>query len=267
MRRLARALAATGLALASSAVLGCRTLGPPVPLPPGDARPAALLAAVAAESGSRHSLRGSVKLSLDGPGGSVRASQVVLVEQPSRLRVEVQGFLSQTVAVLVTDGDRFELFRAGVPRLETGVVYPGLLWEVAQVDLTPEEAVEVLLGAPRVPQGLVPTGAQRYPDGAIRVDLGDATGPSQRVFEWGPDARLRRIEARTPGDSVLWQADFSRWERVGEAWFAHGVALHFPVSKTEVELAFGEVELNPELPSDAFVLRTPPVAAPRGSGA
>jgi hypothetical protein len=265
MSRLARALAAT--VLASAALAGCRTMGPPVPLEPGDSRPTALLAALAAESGSRHSLRGTVKLSLDGPAGSVRASQVVLVEQPSRLRVEVQGFLSQTVAVLVTDGDRFELFRAGVPRLQTGPVYPGLLWEVAQVDLTPEEAVEVLLGAPRVPPGLEPTGAQRYPDGAIRVDLGDAKGPSQRVFEWGADARLRRIEARSPGDSVLWQADFSRWERVGDQWFAHGIALHFPVSETEVELDFGDVELNPELPSDAFVLRAPPVAAPRGRGA
>ncbi|HYB13444.1 MAG TPA: hypothetical protein VEG67_08225 [Myxococcota bacterium] len=246
--------------------VGCRAVLPPVPLPPDDPRPQALLSALAAEAEGRHSLRGSVKLSLDGPAGSFRASQVLLVEKPAHLRVEVQGFLSQTVAVLVTDGERFQLYRAGERSVEDGRVYPGLLWQVAQVDLTPEEAVEVLLGAPRVPPGLVPTQALRLHDGGIRVALGDPLGPSQRVLEWGPDAHLRRFETRTPGDSILWQAEFRDWQRKGDAWFAHAVALHFPVSKTEVELNFREVELNPELPSDAFVLPEPSSAATRGGG-
>jgi hypothetical protein len=269
MKGAARRLAACAMVALSCALGGgCRTTLPPVPLPPGDTRPAALLAALAAEAESRHSLRGAAKLSLDGPGGPIRASQVLLVEQPSRLRVEVQGFLSQTVAVLVTDGERFQLYRAGAHSVEDGRVYPGLLWQVAQVDLTPEEAVEVLLGAPRVPPGLVPTQASRLHDGGIRIAVGDALGPSQRVLEWDQDGRLRRFETRTPGDSVLWQADFSEWQQVGGEWFASTVALHFPVSKTEVELTFRDVELNPELPSDAFVLPgAPSAAAPRGGGA
>jgi hypothetical protein len=265
----ARRLAACAVvALWCALAGGCRTTLPPVPLPAGDTRPAALLAALAAEAESRHSLRGAVKLSLDGPSGAIRASQVLVVEQPSHLRVEVQGFLSQTVAVLVTDGERFQLYRAGEHGVEDGRVYPGLLWQVAQVDLTPEEAVEVLLGAPRVPPGLVPTQALRLHDGGIRVAVGDALGPSQRVLEWDPDGRLRRFETRTPGDSVLWQAEFSEWQQVGGAWFAFSVALHFPVSKTEVELTFHDVELNPELPSDAFVLPgAKSAAAPRDGGA
>ncbi|HME69824.1 MAG TPA: hypothetical protein VKM54_08145 [Myxococcota bacterium] len=269
MKVRARRLAPCAMvALWCALAVGCRTALPPVPLPAGDTRPAALLAALAAEADSRHSLRGAVKLALDGPAGSIRASQVLLVEQPSRLRVEVQGFLSQTVAVLVTDGERFQLYRAGGHSVEDGRVYPGLLWQVAQVDLTPEEAVEVLLGAPRVPPGLVPTQALRLHDGGIRVAMGDALGPSQRVLEWGPDGRLRRLETRTPGDSILWQAEFSEWQRVGGEWFAYAVALHFPVSKTEVELTFRDVELNPDLPSDAFVLPGPrSAAAPGGGGA
>jgi hypothetical protein len=256
------------VALWCGLALGCRTVAPPVPLPAGDTRPQALLAALAAEADGRHSLRGAVKLSLDGPAGSLRASQVLLVEQPAHLRVEVQGFLSQTVAVLVTDGERFQLYRAGEHSVEDGRVYPGLLWQVAQVDLTPEEAVEVLLGAPRVPPGLVPTQALRLYDGGIRIAMGDALAPSQRVLEWGPDGRLRRIETRTRGDSILWQAEFSKWQRVGDDWFAHNVALHFPVSKTEVELTFQDVELNPQLPSDSFVLHGPrSAAAPGGGGA
>jgi len=252
------------VALWCGLALGCRTTLPPVPLPAGDTRPQALLAALAAQVDGRHSLRSSVKLALDGPAGAVRASQVLLVEQPSHLRVEVQGFLSQTVAVLVTDGERFQLYRAGEHQLEDGPVYPGLLWQVAQVDLTPEEAVEVLLGAPHVPPGLVPTQAFRLYDGGIRVAMGDALAPSRRVLEWDPDGRLRRFETRTPGDSILWQAEFSEWQRVDGEWFASAVALHFPVSKTQVALTFRDVELNPELPSDAFVLHGPRSAASPG---
>ncbi|HTF32528.1 MAG TPA: hypothetical protein VK714_02370 [Myxococcota bacterium] len=267
MKGRARRLAPCAMvALWCGLAVGCRTALPPVPLPAGDTRPQALLAALAAEADGRHSLRSAVKLSLDGPAGSVRASQVLLVEQPSHLRVEVQGFLSQTIAVLVTDGEHFQLYRAGGQSVEDGRVYPGLLWQVAQVDLTPEEAVQVLLGAPRVPPGLVPTQALRLYDGGIRVALGDPLGPSQRVLEWDTDGRLRRLEMRTPGDSVLWQAEFSEWQRVDGEWFAHTVSLHFPVSKTEVELTFRDVELNPELPSDAFVLHAPRSAAALGGG-
>jgi hypothetical protein len=269
MKRRARRLAPCAMvALWCALAAACRTVGPPVPLPAGDTRPAALLAALASEAESRHSLRGAVKLSLDGPGGPIRASQVLVVEQPSHLRVEVQGFLSQTVAVLVTDGERFQLYRAGGHSLEDGPVYPGLLWQVAQVDLTPEEAVQVLLGAPRVPPGLEPTQALRLYDGGIRIAVGDALGPSQRVLEWDEAGRLRRFETRTPGDSVLWQAEFSEWQQVGGEWFACSVQLYFPVSKTEVGLTFRGVELNPDLPSDAFVLPgASSAAAPGGGGA
>jgi hypothetical protein len=266
MKGWARRLAPCAIAALSCALaLACRTIPPPVPLPAGDTRPAALLAALAAQAESRHSLRGAVKLALDGPEGAIRASQVLLVEQPAHLRVEVQGFLSQTVAVLVTDGERFQLYRAG-GHVEEGRVYPGLLWQVAQVDLTPEEAVEVLLGAPKVPPSLVPTQALRLYDGGIRVSIGDALGPSQRILEWDPDGRLRRFETRTSGDSVLWQADFSEWQQIGGEWFASNVQLHFPVSKTEVELRFRDVELNPDLPSDAFVLPGAKSAAASGDG-
>jgi hypothetical protein len=108
----------------------------------------------------------------------------------------------------------------------------------------------------------------RLYDGGIRVSVGDALGPSQRVLEWDDHGRLRRFEIRTPGDSILWQAEFSDWQQIGGEWFASNVQLHFPVSKTEVELTFRDVELNPDLPSDAFVLPGARSAtAPGGGGA
>ena len=92
--------------------------------------------------GERHALRGRARLAVDGGDGAVRlrGKQIVVLERPARLRVEVLGFLNQTVAVLTTDGERFELFRSGDRSYETGAVHPDLLWQEAHLALTPEEA-------------------------------------------------------------------------------------------------------------------------------
>jgi hypothetical protein len=108
-------------------------------------------------------LRGSARLAVDGEGLEVRARQILVVERPARLRVEVQGLLSQTLAVLVTDGPRYQLFRAENRSFESGDVHPGLLWQVASLALTPEEAIELVRRAhdARRPRAAPPTPGRR----------------------------------------------------------------------------------------------------------
>ena len=75
----------------------------------------------------------------------LRGRQVLVAERPASLRVEIQGLLNQTVAVLVTDGERFELFRADDRSYRSGPVEPDLLWRHAWLALTPQQAIDVLL--------------------------------------------------------------------------------------------------------------------------
>lgn len=222
---------------------------------PGEAE--AALAALAQAAEARRGLRGTLRLSLDGPEGSFRSTQVLLLERPSRLRVEVLGFLSQTVAVLTTDGERFDLFRASERRLERGPVYPGLLHDVARIDLEPDEAVAVLLGVPRMPPGLHVARVDATEEGGIALDLVDAPGALRRRVELGPGSELRAAEVRTLGGTVLWRARFDDYRDVAGASFAHRVELRFPDSNTDVEVAFTSVELNPDLSDEAFVLVLP----------
>lgn len=261
MRRLASALVVlVGLAA------GCRTpLGPVQPLPPGDARPSALVADLARQARTRHSLRALAHLSLDGPAGSGRAKQVLVLERPARLRVETLGFLDQTVAVLVTDGERYRLFRTQERTLEEGRVHPALLYEVAGVALTAAEAVEVLLGVPAPPLDLLPAGGALLPDGGLRIDLAGARGALQRRLEFDDQQRLRRVEVRDAG-RVLWEARFDEYRPVGAASFAHRVELRFPPTDTRARVSFRHVELNPELPPEVFVLRLPADVARGGPG-
>jgi len=207
----------------------------------------------------RRGLRGRARLAVDGSDGAVhvRGNQILAIERPARLRVEIQGFLDQTVAVLVTDGLRFELFRASDHAYETGEVYPGLLWEQAGIALTPEEAVELLLGAPAPGAGLRPAGALSDGLGGVQVDLADASGQVRRRAGFDVEQRLRWVEAFGADGLRVWRAEFDDYSQVNGAAFAHALSLEVEQGETRAEITLRDVELNPALSPDIFRLRAP----------
>ena len=111
---------------------------------------------------SRQALRGRARLAVDDAKGrvKVRGRQLLVVERPARLRVEVQGLLDQTVAVLVVDGDRYELFRADDRSYRSGVLPPGLLllWFVLVGALSAYTPVMIAHGKSLFPPHLVGRG-------------------------------------------------------------------------------------------------------------
>ena len=248
----------TILVAALATATACRSVPPAVPLGLDDPRPAALLAAWGRSAEARHSLRGRAKLAVDGEstGVRVRGKQVLVLERPGRMRVEILGLFNQTLAVLVTDGERFELFRVDDRSFETGPVHPDLLWQEAHIALTPEEAVELLLGAPRADPSLVPVVALGSSDGSIRIDLADVGGSVRRRMGFDAEGRLRWIEAVGDGE-VEWRASFDRYQRVGDIPFAHAISLDVAAGRTHAEISLRDVELNPELSPELFRLQLP----------
>lgn len=217
----------------------------------------ALLDGLGTSVAARQSLRGIAAFSFDGTAGSVRSRQAIVLETPSHLRIEVLGFLSQAVAVLVTDGENFDLFRAEGRSRRNGQVYPGLLLEIAQIDLTPEEGVALLLGAPPERAGLLLASAAALEDGGVRLDRVDQDGVLRQRLDFDAQGRLARVEAYEHGERLLWSAEYRDYRDVGGLGFAHEIALWFPSSQTQVELVFKQVELNPVLPQDVFTLQLP----------
>jgi len=235
----------------------CRTVVPAVPLPPDDPRPTAFLSRWAELAAERRGLRGIARLAVDADAVEIRGKQVLVVERPARLRVEILGFLGQTQAVLVTDGDRFELFRAADGDFESGDVRPGLLWEVAHLALTPAEAVGLLLGVPVPDAELRTVRAELSGDGEIWIDLADAGGSVRQRVAFDAEARLREVEMREPGGRVTWRARFDDYARVGDAPFARKISLDVLAGGTHAEISFRDVEINPDLPDGVFALRKP----------
>lgn len=253
MSRALRAAAALALLLA-----GCRSLTPPaVLLAPGDPRPAALLATLGERSAGLSALRGMARLAVDGPGGSLRSRQVLVAARPALLRVEIVGFLSQTQALLVTDGETYAFFSARDRRFESDRVRPGLLWEIAGIDLEPGEAVGVLLGAPDL-GSLAPARAASLGGGAVRVVLVDQAGRPRRALEFDAGGALRRLAAWDLDGVLAWDARYDDLETLGATSFAHAIEIEFPPTGVRARLELSRVSLNPDLAPDAFQLNPPP---------
>lgn len=253
------------LLVAGLLVAGCRTPIALAPLPPDDPRPERLLAAWEREAKARRGLRGRARLAVDARDGAVRlrGKQVIALERPGRLRVEVKGLLDQTLLVLVTDGGRYQLLRADDHSYREGPVTPTLLWEQAWIDLTPTEAIDLLLGAPAADASLVPLAALGDDGGGVRLDLGDAEGQLRRRAGFDAAGRLLWLEVYDAPGALRWRAEYGDFERLGTSEFARAVKVETAAGATRAEISLRGVELNPPLAPELFRLPVPAAAAPR----
>ena len=252
-----------GLLLSAS----CRTAPTAVPLPPDDPRPRVLVEGWNAAAQERVALRGGARLAVDGDaaGLRIRSRQRMALERPGRMRVELLGFLDQTLGVLATDGRDFDFFRAEDRSFQSGPVHEGLLWEYAYLDLTVDEAVDLLLGAPILDPTLRTAGAFDLGGGAVRLDLADEAGVVRERVEFDAAARLTGLEVRGADGRTRWRARFADYRPVGDTAVAHELVLDVAAGRTHAEISLRDVELNPDLPEGIFRLRAARAHGPAAS--
>lgn len=252
-----RAFAAPALALLLAFAFACAGARAPraTPLAPADTRPGALLDALAQTGAARRSLRGVARLAVEGPAGGGRARQILLLERPARLRVEILGLLDQRVAVLTTDGVHYRLYRAEDGSLTGGPVHDALLWEVAGLAVTPEQAVQILLGAPEPPPGARLAGGAELADGRVRLDLRVPDRPGTTRLEFDPAGRLIGWARLGAGGEALQEARFGDYRALGGDAFPFTIELADRTTGAEARVHFASVELDPVLAPELFELR------------
>ncbi len=243
------------LALSGALFLAaCRTAPTP---PPWAAVPLAepgvqqRLSALRALAASRHALRANARVSQSGAAGAGLSHQLVLLERPSRLRVEVIGPLGQRALALACDGETLDLYRAETGRIESQPVDAALLWRVARIPLAPSEAVGVLLGAPDL--ALEPTRAEQSPDGALRFVWPDRSA----VIDGA--GQLVELELGRAGAAAV-VARYSDVRGAGAAAFPWRTELEFPAQRAGAVVELRELELNPTLDPAWFRLAREPVS-------
>lgn len=241
------------MATAAALLLACAGSRAPVarPLADADPRPAALLEAQLREGAARTALRGVAKLAIDGPNGSGRARQIVLVERPAKLRVEVLGLLDQTLALLVTDGAHYRFVRGADRFVERDAVHEALLEEVAGLAVAPARGVRLLLASPVGP-GTRLLGGASLDDGGVRVLVAPAAGLEREALDFDADARLRRWALLGADGDPLLEARFDDWRAAGASDFPFAVEIDDRVNETRVRVEWSRVELNPVLSPALF---------------
>ena len=237
------------------ALSGCRT--PPDAFSPAgwaaltaaDPRPALRVAGLRELAETRHALRATARVGSEGPEGAVATDQLLLVERPASLRVEVIGLLQQRLLVLATDGARYELYRAEGPVTELGEVHAGVLEEVAGLPLTPEAAVRLLLAAPLAPDTPAES-VEQDALGALRLSWPDQT------LEFDGEGRLAALAFHPGerGEQAVLYARWSDWRDLEADTFPHRLELELPEAQTRWQLEYRQVELDPALDPALFRL-------------
>jgi hypothetical protein len=252
----ARALASTSLALVLATA--CAAPRPPTarPIAADDLRVTAAVAALVREGDARRGVRGVARVAIDGPGGSGRAKQILVVERPERLRVEVLGLLDQTIALLVTDGRAYRIVRSEDRSVERGAVHDALLAEVTGVALSPADAVRMLLAAPLAPGARVIGGAT-LSDGGVRAIVARESALERESLDFDAEGRLRSWARLAADGEPLLEARWSEWRDVAGDAFPHALAIVDHPSRAEARVEWTRVELDPELAPALFELPPP----------
>lgn len=250
--------------LAGLVFAACRTPKPPEPRPDFDGE--ALVARVDDDAVGRRGLRARARLAIDAPDLHVSRPQRIAAQRPATLRVEILGLFNQVAAVLVVHDGVYQLWESGERDIQEGFVTPALLWHVARVALEPEEAVDLLLGAPRPAPGLRVASA-RWGAELFDVERVDASGALRERVSFDGYGRLRRFERFDPDGELVWSAAFDDHRPLmgGDGAmesFAHDVRLRFPAEQARVDVEYESVQLDPELAPALFRLG----GAPDGGG-
>jgi len=194
-----------------------------------------------AARGERTSLRAYARVRIQAELGKARVREVIAAERPARLRVETINFFGQAQSLLVADGERSALVEGGQV-LES--VVPGELLVRLGLDLTPAEAIDLLLATPAVPE-VAPRSVwvagesfiAEYPTRRVRLDRGGA---------------VRAVEAREPTGELRWIVEFDAWSDVAGGRYPLEIRAYFPLTDLRAEFVMEDVELNAELDAGLF---------------
>lgn len=238
------------------ALTGCAT---PLPRPdldaptPPDQLTSELLQRVERQATAYRALEGLAKVRVSSQGQNYNATQVVLVEQPDRLRAETLSPFGTALLVLATDGQQVTALIPGDGVFYQGAASPANLQRFTRLPLLLEDLIGLLLY--QVP--LVEAREHRLSrdgEGNLRLLLSGNEGIDQELTFNG--AHMLTSAAFLRQQQLQMRVSYRDFSGDGTG-YPTNVLLEMPVVQTEAALNFSEVRLNGSIPPARFRL-TPP---------
>lgn len=254
------------------------------PLAVDDARANRVLETYLAAIEGRSGLRGSARVAISGPDFKLNRPQRIVVERPARLRFEILGLFDQLAAVLVTNGHHFGFFDAVTGEISRGRVSSSLLWDLAKIDLLPDEAVGLILATPEPAAGLARAAVWLEPDARIALAFAwpseepreacladptsrlfdrdcfveqDALAEGGEVFYFDAEGKLVELRALESDGLIRFRVVFEQYEAIDGAdgvFFPKRVTIRSPSVDSEARLDWKRVMLASDLSDRLFRL-------------
>jgi len=252
MRRRLRAVLVVGVCLASGCAAARPAQGPaPSALPSA----ADLEAQLAARHAAVHSLRALARMRYHDTAESGTLRQAIIVARPDRLRVEVFSVLG-AVFLVTTNQGTITAYARQDNTVYRGVASPENLERYARVGLPVSDLIDIFLATP-APHAI---DHDRVSFDAIigAVRLVRTLADRQQSVWFSPSSTPVAAEERGGDGQLAWHATFGGYQDHGGLPIATEVNIELPRWQRSLELALGDVDVNPPLDNSVFAFQTPP---------
>lgn len=215
-------------------------------------------------------LRAEARVDRRGSDGRIRGTVLMFVQRPDRVRFDAMTQFGPA-AVLTSDGERFALMDLRENRYFEGPTCPANIERLLGIRFGGEEVTRFLLGeSPRIEPA---RSEMRCENGGYVVTLHAADGRRQELVYQVRDQdlsaqpesqqlRLTRSEVFAPNGPTEWRVTFDDYRFVADptdtAHPQRGVMMPYtlrfedPNRGTDTLVRFERIDLNVEVPSDAF---------------
>jgi outer membrane lipoprotein-sorting protein len=253
--RLACSLFAAGVFVAAA---GCKS----APACPAQVitDPARALADYEMRRSQWQALKAEVRVTQWGRRGRIRGTVLMFLEQPNRVRFDVMTQVGP-VAVLTSDGERFQLSDLREGTFLEGPTCPENIARLLGISIAPEEVLLLLTGDTIVIDATAQS--MQCTNGFYIITLRGADGGTQEVaysvreedVEKAPsDQRLvlRRSTERGPDGVKRWEATYDDYIDVDGHYFPTKVRFVDEVNGADTEVRVKSIFVDPEVPEGAF---------------
>lgn len=258
-----RPLRAAATVVAALALAGC--VGRPPESRPARPETSSLEPPAASEifrvlderSESLRSLRAVADVSFRDAAQTLRGRQVVNVDRPDRLRIDVLSTFGVILQV-ASDGERIRAFDRAERTFYSGRASSPNLARFTRLDLGLSSVAGLLVGAPTAPRRTKAARIELEPETALwRVTTPLESGGIEHLWIDPTTLLPVRTEVVAAGGVQQYDAHFDDWRVIAGIEIPHRIELSAPASETAVTLVYTEVDVNPELRATLFRFEPP----------
>jgi len=241
-------------------VSGCTHLTPPVPFPDSRQCPADHVLLDALRAPTPPVVKGMAKVKVESPGETFSVKELIIAQEPNRMRLETLSPLGQPGFYAATDGQELFLFAPSENTFYHGSATPRNLGLSIRLHMRVEEMVAVIRGrVPLIDYDADHLGCTVKEDGYVMQLRGRDENTTQVLTFSGDYLRVVASETHESGELTC-AISYGDYEMDGNITFPRTITVSLPLEQTTVRISYKKVEFLPEVDPSLFRLSAPPGA-------